>query len=1041
MAPHKVEPCTATHTTTAGNGPNEATAINGGLRADSSTTTVGRGVANTHSPFTTPVLLLNARGLMPLHQHKIPYLRDLVTCNQAICMALTETHLTADIADAEIQIPEYNLLRTDRKDRTHGGVAVYIREDVTPVVLLSHSNSVCDTLIVQFIQIKMVMCITYRPPDAPNHGDSFEESLVKMEEVLAGLNDSHHILLLGDFNFPHMEWPSGHLLPGMSLREQGQALSLLNFTNTLFMEQVVPCPTRGKNILDLCFTNNAALIHNIKVTPTILSDHNLIEVSIYGPRKAKDMQQTTKRTGHLSSLNFHKADWKGIEKEVLEQNWSAHLSAADIDTKLEQFMTSMKGICGRYAPERTPYQKRKIIPRDRKILMRRRAKISNRLSRSMKDGEESYLKQNLLMIESQLRHSHEKERAEKEARAVENIKIKPKAFYSFAKESASIRYKTGPLYEENGSLTADPQAISEILSSQYKSAFTSPIQQLRIDIPGEFFRTTLQHGDKANIDHIEIEEADVMSAIDEMRPNSATGPDGFPAILLKNCKKALAKPLKILFQSFLKCGRIPKKLKEGIVCPIHKGGSRAEAKNYRPVSLTSHISKVMERIVRRRLTTFLEENGLLSDTQHGFRSGRGCLTQLLQHYDWVLKHLMDRSNVDVIYLDFAKAFDKVDHGMICHKLRLLGINGKLGEWLHDFLKDRTQTVAVDGALSRGTLITSGVPQGTVLGPLLFVVALSDMPRAAKSATLTSYADDTKVAYAIKDQPDANLLQEDLDAIYKWAKENNMQFNAGKFQALRYRPSPACFIQQNYVGPEGMVIPELNVVRDLGIRMSSDATFHAHIEAVVARCKRMAGWILRTFRTRDQEAMLTLWRSFVLSHLDYCSQLWSPHSVGLIAELEAVQRCFTRRIESMEGLSYWERLKELRLYSLERRRDRYAVIYIWKILEGLVPNFGITSYNNPRTGRHCTVPKVPTASSKVRTIYSNSLGFKGPQLFNSLPKDLRNLHGVGVEVFKKRLDALLSTIPDEPTSRQETQKRVAASNSLLHQRPTAGGRPL
>ena len=144
----------------------------------------------------------------------------------------------------------------------------------------------------------------------------------------------------------------------------------------------------------------------------------------------------------------------------------------------------------------------------------------------------------------------------------------------------------------------------------------------------------------ATINYIDIKEEDVISAIDEMSSNSATGPDGFPAILLKTCKRALAKPLQILFQSFLAVGKLPGKLKEGIICPIHKGGSRADAKNYRPVSLTSHISKVMERVIRGKLITFLEVNDLLTDTQHGFRPGRSCLTQLLIYLLLVSPHLL-----------------------------------------------------------------------------------------------------------------------------------------------------------------------------------------------------------------------------------------------------------------------------------------------------------------------------------------------------------------------------------------------------------------
>ncbi len=433
-------------------------------------------------------------------------------------------------------------------------------------------------------------------------------------------------------------------------------------------------------------------------------------------------------------------------------------------SKLRVFMSTMQDICRKYTPMRKLSSVRQnIIPRDRKILMRRK-KVSNHLNKNITRKERDQLNISLVGIESKLKRSHEAERAAKEAWAVENIRTNPKVFYSFAKETAAVRHKIGPLFEGSKSLTADPYKVSEILNEQFNSMFTTPLVHKQITKPTEFFKTKNLPGGTVAINHIDIEEIDVIAAIDKMDINSAAGPDGFPTILLKTCKKALAKPLQIMFQSFLESGKIPKNLKEGIICPIHKGGSRAHAKNYRPISLTSHISKTMERIVREKLTIFLEENGLLSETQHGFRQGRSCLTQLLQHYDWILKESLNRSNVDVVYLDFAKAFDKVDHGTICHKLRSLGIVGKLGEWLHDFLTDRSQVVAANGAHSKGSTIRSGVPQGTVLGPLLFVIALSDLPSVISTATLTSYADDTKISKAIKGPDDIKSLQADIDAV-------------------------------------------------------------------------------------------------------------------------------------------------------------------------------------------------------------------------------------------------------------------------------------
>ncbi|XP_036369725.1 uncharacterized protein LOC118768055 [Octopus sinensis] len=397
---------------------------------------------NTRDPCTdiTPIFLLNIWGLLRTgDRDKFLYLEDLAACNQAICMVLTEMHLTSNIEDAKIKIPEDAVLRTNRKDRSHGGVAMYIRKDVTPLLLLSRSNSVCDTLIGHIKQIDVVVCSTYRPPNISKEEGKFEDSLRRIEDVLTNLDQHINILFLGDFNLPNVKWPEGHILSGMSLHKQSQAKSVLELSDMLFMEQVILQRTRGSNILDLCFTNNVSLIHNVKVTPTSLSDHNIKELTMCGPRRPADTHPI-RRTQAISNLNFHRADWKSIRKEIQNQNWHDSLSIQDNDLKVSHFMSTIQDICTKYVPE----GKANRIPRDRKILMRHRTKVSNQLNRELGDSKRAKLKLTLLEIENQIKLSHEKGRAEKEKRAVESIKTNPKAFYRFAKETATAQYKIGP---------------------------------------------------------------------------------------------------------------------------------------------------------------------------------------------------------------------------------------------------------------------------------------------------------------------------------------------------------------------------------------------------------------------------------------------------------------------------------------------------------------------------------------------------------------------------------------------------------------------
>ena len=267
-----------------------------------------------------------------------------------------------------------------------------------------------------------------------------------------------------------------------------------------------------------------------------------------------------------------------------------------------------------------------------------------------------------------------------------------------------------------------------------------------------------------------------------------------------------------------------------------------------------------------------------------------------------------------IYLDFSKAFDKVEIGVLLHKLRDSKVLGKIGVWLGHFLdsQQRQQAVAVEGRLSGLSPVISGVPQGTVLGPILFLLHISCLAReVSPGSTVSSYVDDTRVSRGITNSTsDCLKLQQDLEAIYRWAEDTNMIFNADKFEMLRFWPGTAVKPTNIYKDPDGGLIEEKPHLKDLGVEISSDLTFSIHIENVVAASTRMVGWVLRTFRRRSRVLMLTVWKSLIQSKLDYCSQLWSPCDQTSIAKLEGVARSFSARVAGMDGLDYWDRLQKL-----------------------------------------------------------------------------------------------------------------------------------
>ena len=420
---------------------------------------------------------------------------------------------------------------------------------------------------------------------------------------------------------------------------------------------------------------------------------------------------------------------------------------------------------------------------------------------------------------------------------------------------------------------------------------------------------------------------------------------------MKNCY-----PIKKIWRLSLDTGKLPEGTTLAYITPIFKGGARSLPANYRPISLTNHLTKIFERILRKDILQHLETNHLMNNTQHGFRSGRSTLSQLLHYLDSVLTKLEEGDEVDSIYLDFAKAFDKVDHHILLTKVASLNIGGKVLQWLDTFLKCRRQSVKVEEEFSESVPVTSGVPQGSVLGPLLFLILMIDIDDDILDSILGSFADDTRIWGTLRDFLQLNTIQAELNKVYHWAQINNMEFNEPKFEQMHFGKGNS---QLQYTSPTGSVITRKNTIKDLGVIFEDNLLFHKHIISTVAKCHRIAGWSLRTFKSRATNVMLTLLKSLVVSQVEYACIIWSPIDMEHINLLENVQRKFTSRFACFQEYDdnlqmpicrtdYPNRLQHLHLYSLQRRRERYLILYIYKIIISAVPNPGLEVTYNIRT---------------------------------------------------------------------------------------------
>ena len=1003
---------------------------------------------------------LNIRGLLPQTvPSKVPFVQDELYDSSAIVFALTETWLNDTHLDAELNISGYTLMRQDRirkkrkAGRSSGGVALYVRDDhaISAEIIFTYSNGVVDSLGIQLTSLNLILIITYRSPDDKKNtqyrstSKEFSSYLKEMKEFLASLpSPTPDILLIGDLNLPHADWLTGECRTGAGKDEQKMVKDLYDISIEHFLIQQIDVPTHsGGNTIDVIFTNNTDLMHDISVVPTSVSDHFIMNFSAnyQESNTHKENAEFVEEEGPsgFSTLNFfdESINWDMMYSELYDYNWYQDFRGMDTTGMMHRFTAICLEIAQKYVPTRKrptcSAPKRHKVPRHRRSLMRRRTRLKKRYISSKSEISRQALLQKMVHIEKELQKSRTDERAFEEKKAIEKIKSNPKFFFTFGKKFSKIKIGIGPLINAAKTLITNPREMAEILSQQYSSAFSTPLQEDQS--PNDWFQED-EYTNESFINSVTFDSSELAEAMEDLSANSAPGPDGFPAILLKKCRHALAPPLASIWRKSLEDGDIPAICKTATITPIHKGKSRAVAKNYRPVALTSHLIKVFEKVVRKNLVDFMESNNLFNHSQHGFRGGRSCLSQLLSHFDRITYEMEKGNGVDVVYLDFAKAFDKVDHGITIHKLRQLGLRGKLGRWLTCFLTNRVQSVVVEGRKSQPQPVISGVPQGSVLGPLIFLVLIGDIDKNVAFSFISSFADDTRVGKGIASEENVQQLQTDLEAIYGWSVENNMTFNSDKFELVRYKGANSKEIQlcTSYRSNDGSTIPEKQHVRDLGVTMSNDATFTQHIQEKCTAIKSKIAWVLRTFKTREKTPMLTLWKTLIMCHLDYCSQLWSPSRIGNIQSLELLQKSFLKRITGMYSISYWDTLSQLKLYSLERRRERYQIIYTWRIIEGQVPNFvstPIDSHWSPRRGRECKVPPISSsAPASIKTIRFAALPVKGPRTFNVLPAHLRNMTGCTTDRFKSELDRYLSTVPDEPLIPGLTQYRRCDTNSVI-----------
>ena len=703
-----------------------------------------------------------------------------------------------------------------------------------------------------------------------------------------------------------------------------------------YLTQLIDVPTRGRgndtpSTLDLMITNDNAVVGDIRVdAPLGKSDHALISARVVCQLETKPITKTR--------FIYDKANYEEMRR-VLDIDWEDTLNACgnDINKMWKTFKSKMEE-AEKLIPKKVITindNKRKYAkPLDRKTLakIKRKNRLWERYTRS-NDGK-AYLE--YCKVENQVRGLTRKAEKAIERAACKKVK---KKFWQFDNRKTKNKVSIPDLVIDDD--VTDPHIGDDTKQTKHK---TTNGDKEKADVLNKYFSTVFTVEDTlyekvipnktdSKLLEIHISVDKVMKKLQKLKIGKSPGPDGIHPRVLKELTAVISLPLTILFNASLELGKLPDEWRTANITAIYKKGSRHVCGNYRPVSLTCIACKVLESIVREELIDYLKKNKLFSNKQFGFLGGRSTTLQLLKVIDnWT--DILDRGgSIDVLYFDFMKAFDKVPHQRLLMKLKSYGINGAVLNWISAFLSNRRQRVIVNGQDSEWSDVTSGVPQGSVLGPVLFVLYINDLPDVVDAGSnIYMFSDDTKLYREIKDTSDEDILQNDIDKMNEWSDDWLMSFHPAKCKVLKIgRPVAELTDLFNYYTLRGHKLEVVQSEKDIGVVIDCDLSFDIHIAEKVNKATRLVNIIRRSFMYLDEESFLCLYKSIVRPHLEYANQVWAPRLQRQIDSVENVQRRATKLIPGFDHLEYEERLKKLKLPTLTYRRLRGDLIETFKIL--------------------------------------------------------------------------------------------------------------
>ncbi|MCG8113035.1 MAG: reverse transcriptase domain-containing protein [Candidatus Thiodiazotropha taylori] len=907
-------------------------------------------------------------------------------------LAFTETWLHPGIPDDELMLQSYN--KPERKDRTgdsHGGVIIYIKEGIH--YKRRNDLEIRDTENI-WIEItcnhkKILFGLFYRPPNTDaQYYSRIEDSIALATDT--GISD---IVVTGDFNY--------NFLNPYTKRK------IDSFCTQFSLYQAITQPTHftehSSSLIDIILVNNKEKLILSGVGEPFLNQDIRYHCPVFGVLK---FTKPKSKVFEREIWNYKNGNFDLLREKATLVNWDS-LKDGNIDIYADNILSTILNL----AKECIPFKKIKIRPADPPWLssiLKRKIRKRKRAYRKAKRTDHQQHWANFKNLRNEVTDLIRKSKQsfyDKIADKLKSNSLSPKDWWATLKTFITTTYRSSiPPLESNGHVYTDEHDKANIFNNFFQSQTILDDSNANLpELPPPSYNTQLNN--------LVLTPLEVESVIQTLKTGKASGPNGLNNRILKELSKEISSPFCCLFNYSLQIGVFPSTYKDANVSPVPKKGDLSVASNHRPISLLNSESKLFEKLVFKHLFNHLQANNVLSSLQSGFIPGDSTVNQLTYLYHTFCEALDAGKEVRAVFCDISKAFDRVWHAGLIYKLEAAGVTGDVLNWFKNYLAVRRQRVVLPGAASDWTYIRAGVPQGSILGPLLFLVFINDIVLDIGSH-IRLFADDTSLFIVVNDPVNAaDCLNSDLEKVSHWASTWLVTFNPSKSESLLIsrkvnRPQHPPLFMQN------VEINEVDSHKHLGLYLSQDCTWHQHIEFIKEKAWCRINVMRKLKFKLDRKSLETIYTAFIRPLLEYGDVVWDNCTQYEKNDLEKIQLEAARIATGTTKLISLNNLyKEVCWDTLDKRRHDHKLTLFYKMFNNLAPIYlsslvpqqvnAVSRYNLRNSN------DLKTIRTKT-TLHYNSFLPSSIREWNNLPAEAKE--STSVNSFKTFLKKDKQSIP-------------------------------